>query len=190
MDWTSIILGLAGITATLIASGIGHYFTYKDRNSGYREELYKIQIENIVKCFETINKLQKLMNLHHGITNQQGEAKIWEDLSSEFYKFSNLVDRSSAVLPTDIYIVLSDFNTLCEKYIDAKNSNDLSSIDLQKIQAKNMKFALLSRQYLGVDELSDENLRLTTEGNFTKLLKMEDSTWVNFAKELSKINQK
>ena len=189
MDYSSLILGLAGIFSTLLTSGLALYFTYKDRNSGYRESLFDKQVEYIINCFEQVNTVQRLINIHQDKINKPVSKQVWDDFLVEAEKLSTLVDKSSSILPTEIYTTLAEFNNVCEKYIVAKKQQKLNSFKLQDMHALNLKFALTSREYIGVDPLSEENLKLTTEGNFETLIEMPDSSWNRFAEELSNQNK-
>ncbi|MGO9147509.1 MAG: hypothetical protein ACLQDF_14185 [Desulfomonilia bacterium] len=50
----TLIIGLAGIASTLIAGGLGSYFTARARSSPLRETLFSKQLELMTKVIKEL----------------------------------------------------------------------------------------------------------------------------------------
>ena len=174
MNLDTLIVGLAGILATLIASGLGLYFTAKARSAPLRETLYKEQLELIKKI---IFKQGRIRNYAIILASDISEFK--ERAESDYRKcvsgFSELSDEAGAVLPTELYVEIKKLeNFLCDFLAMYEDRPGECPEELDNLAGISTKVALVARAVMGVDELSQESLKLFSSGkNFKNLVDIE-----------------
>ena len=75
-------------------------------------------------------------------------------------KLSRLTDVAAAILPTDVYVELNRLNSSVTSFLVAADEGQIDKAFPQEIGPKAAKVALLARSSLGIDELSEESLKL------------------------------
>jgi len=180
----TLIIGLAGIIATLIASSLGLYFTAKARSAPFREMLYSKQIQLIIQI------IHKQSRFHIFATLLVGDDSTYKDQAREDIRiclkdYSELTEKAAAILPTDLWVEIKQLSSYMTKLVVNYDENGkLEGEDIKKLSAKGAKVGLISRAILGVDELSDESIKLfSSTDNIERLAKIEAEELVNLAEE-------
>lgn len=173
VKFITMIVGLTGILATLISSSIGHYFTAKARASGFRQVLYNKQLDLIVDFFHIHGRFKIFAVLfieeHH---LEDAEPDMRRCVKSH----SELLETASAILPVEQYVILKQLGEMMTNFlIKFDEDEELIQDDLIEFTALELKFALLSRSLLGVDELTTENVGLiSTKKSYKRLIHLKD----------------
>ena len=180
----TLIIGLAGIIGTVIASGLGLYFTAKARSAPIRELLYAKQIEVITQI---IHK-QARFRVYAVILS--GEDSTFKDVARDDIgnctkEYSELTEKASALLPTDLWVEVKQLSNFITKVI--ANYDEKATIDedsLSKLAGMDTKVAMVSRIILGIDELTEESLKLFSSAeNLEKVAKIEFDYFERLAKK-------
>ncbi len=83
----TIWISIAGLAATVTASGIGFYFSEKSQRSPLRQELYKKQVEYLTEFVAQATRLQMLAEYYTAghITFEEGSEaeKAWEVIAEQ-----------------------------------------------------------------------------------------------------------
>jgi hypothetical protein len=158
----TLVIGLAGIIATLLSSGLGLYYVALARRSPMRDLLYAKQLDLIVKILNTAGRIRVFTTILLG-QDVQFKIEAREDLRIALKRLSRLSDDAAALLPTELFAEvrrLTDLAVDIAVKIDASHPAQLSEFDAQMA-----KTALMARALLGVDELSDESIALFAKRN-------------------------
>lgn len=160
-----LIIGLAGIVATLIASGAGLYFTAKARTGPLREVLYSKQVELLCRIVHR----QSRFRVYATILRCEDETddayafkeKAREDIAQCFREFSETQEEAAAVLPTEGWVEIKKLSDCMSGILgEYDESKGIKQASFTNLVARMTKVALLARVVLGVDELTDESLSL------------------------------
>lgn len=158
---TALVLGLAGLVATLLSSSLGLYFTAKARTSPLREHLYREQVELTLRILRTSGRA-KLFAAVLADEDSPHLERAREDLRRRIMELARLSDSAAAILPTELYVEVRRLANLFSEYSEAFDEK----VDLTEFPGKFAghmgKTAILARTYLGVDQLSAESARLFT----------------------------
>jgi hypothetical protein len=156
----TLIIGLSGIAGTLIASGLGLYFTAKARSSSLRETLFKKQLEIMARITHLLGRFRVFATILAANDNEYKEHAR-EDIRECIKIFSEIQEEGAAILPTELWIEVKKMNDHMAKIplnYDKGESISKESIDLYI--AIMSKIVLLGRVVIGVDELTEENIKL------------------------------
>lgn len=170
----TLIIGLAGIIATLIASGAGLYFTAKARSSPLRETLFSKQVELLSRIVHKQSRFRVYATILHGNDDTHKE-RAREDIAECFREFSELQEEAAAVLPTEVWVEIKklcdDMSNILGKY-DEKGG--IEGANFKNLVARMTKVALVTRVVLGIDELTGESLSLfTASKDYERIANME-----------------
>lgn len=75
-------------------------------------------------------------------------------------QLSELKDRAAALLPTEAFVAVSELSTCVSDFIESLEQGAQNAELKTALGAKAAQFGLIARQALGIDELSEETLRL------------------------------
>ena len=155
----TLIMGIAGIVATLIASGLGLYFTARARSAPLRELLYAKQIKLLLDVLRAIGRIRVFVPL---LLDEESPHKerAREDIRKVVKKFSQLTDAAAAVLPTELYAEISGIGQLVVDFLVDYDAGREREQFPDQLLGRASKTALLARTLLGTDELSEESLAL------------------------------
>jgi hypothetical protein len=171
----TLIIGLAGISSTLISSGLGIYFTARARSAPLRELLYSKQVDLISKIIQKQARYRVYATVLSDDKTTTFHERALEDIGECVKEYSELTERAAAILPTDLWVEIKRLSTAMTDLLG--DYDEVSKIDQDKlitIMAIDAKVALLSRAVLGVDELTDESLRLfSSTKSFERLATLE-----------------
>jgi hypothetical protein len=152
------VIAVAGLIATACSSAISYYFAQRARTEPYREHLYLRQVETVEMVLDRASELYMLLGeLTGDHPDISAHDQIWHRASAVFEQFSALSSRVMACLPTgllDQYSTLSNLGThllvdLAKEY--------LTTAVLADFEVGLEGFAAASREFLGVDPLSEES---------------------------------
>lgn len=181
----TLFIGLAGIASTLIASGLGIYFTAKARSAPLRELLYSRQVELISKIIHKQARYRVYATVLSDAETAAFHKRARNDIGNCVKEYSELTEQAAAMLPTDLWIEISRLsNAMTAQLVNYDKTSKIDPDEMVQIVAMETKVALLSRAVLGVDELTDESLRLfSSSKGFENLAKIELSELEELARE-------
>jgi hypothetical protein len=157
----TLIIGLAGISSTLISSGLGIYYTARARSAPLRELLYSKQVELISKIIHKQARYRVYATVLSGDETAAFHERALEDIGECVKEYSELTEQGAAILPTDLWVAIKHLSSaMTDLVVDYDEVSKIDQDKLLAIIAMDAKVALLSRAVLGVDELTDESLRL------------------------------
>jgi hypothetical protein len=203
MDQMSLFLGLAGLVSTLIASMLGLYYTNKARSGAYREFLYKKQVEIIVEYFDLFTALKSLagtldISSKYSATKYSDRKRIWEEMQSKMISFYDTTPKvAGALLPRELFTAIVDVGSACNDflYIASKEAPEKKEFAeaFANIQAYNLHFVLLARDFMGIDALSEESMKIYSKVP-DSLFSISQSYWPIakgvFAKDTRRVSSK
>lgn len=169
----TLIIGLAGIIATLISSSLGFYFIARARSAPLRELLYSKQIELITQIIGKQSRFRVFASLLVGDDpTYKDRARV--DIGNCVKNYSELTEKAAAILPTELWIDIKRLsNYMTELVVIYDENRKLDKEHTAKLSAMDAKVALISRAVLGVDELTQESLELFSSGkNYEGLVKI------------------
>ena len=158
----TLIVGLSGIGATLIASGLGIYFTAKARSNSLREALFNKQLDLISK----IMRKQGLFRVYASILAGKQDTykdRAMEEIAACTKDFSGIQEEGAAILPIELWGEVKKLNLfMTEILVDYDEGKGISDNSFKTLVAMMTKIGLLSRAITGTDELTDESLSIYT----------------------------
>jgi hypothetical protein len=156
----TLILGLAGIFATLISASLGFFFTAKARSAPLRELLYVKQIELIYKIMPELKKIIVYFAILSG-TDETVKEKTEKTLLEHCSIFSDLVDEGEVVLPTKLCIMCSMVNSEVTRMLsEYEVKREIVKNKIGRLTATSLQLIINARSMFGVDPLSEESLSL------------------------------
>jgi hypothetical protein len=156
----TLIIGLAGIFSTLISSGLGIYFTGKGRSAPLRQSLFNKQLELITKIIHKQGRIRVFFTILSGSDDTYKELAR-DDIGECVKKFSELQEEGAAILPTELWVEVKQLNSqITGMLVEYDEGRGISENSMGDLVARETKVALLSRVVLGIDELTEESLKL------------------------------
>ena len=180
----TLIIGLSGITATLIASGLGFYFTAKARSSSLREALFKKQLDIIARIMHKQGRFRVFATILTG-EDDMFEDQARKEIGDCTRDFSEIQEEGAAILPTELWIEVKKLNDyMINILLSYDEGKGLSEDSLRTLAAMMAKIGMLARIVIGVDELTEESLTLfTSKKKYEKLASIK-------IKQLKKLHEK
>ncbi len=139
----TFILGITGIVATLISSGLGLYFTARSRTAPLRNHLYSKQIDLIVEVFRAIGRIRIYMTIIVAPEVDEHQAQALNDLRGKVSELSQLVDSATALFPTDLYVEINQLSSVVADFLVNFNTEHDTTGFLEDIVGRTTKMALL-----------------------------------------------
>jgi len=177
----TLIVGLAGIGSTLIASSLGIYFTAKARSGALRAALYNNQLEILKQIIHKQERFRIFATMLASDDNtHKDEAR--NDIGKCFIDFSKIQEEGAALLPTKLWTEVRELNVYMLKIIESYDKGEAISNDgMVTLVAMMTKVVLLTRATVGIDELSKESVNLfSSKKRYDKLTDIK----LNFFKNL------
>lgn len=170
----TLIVGLAGIIATLISSSLGLYFIAKARSSALRESLFTQQLDLVKK----IVFKQGRVRVYFTVLMDKGgpfEEQAREDAGESVRDFSEFQEEGAAILPVELWVEVKQLNdVMTDILVSYDDAGEITRDHMKSLVAHATKVGLLSRAVLGIDELTTESLKLyTSEKSFKRLADLE-----------------
>jgi hypothetical protein len=158
---TTLLIGLAGLASTVVASGVGFYFTHKAQRTPLRQELYKQQIDCLSEFVVHATRMQQLATSIASGTDlfeSGGEADIaWETLNASILE---ITQRAGLVLPAAAYSTLTAYRAAQRDFEDALLAKQDIKPKLQAMQGAFGHVFMVGREVVGADHLSTESIKL------------------------------
>ncbi len=158
----TLIIGLAGISGTIIASILGLYFTARARSAPLREMLYAKQVELITQI---IYKQGRFRNYVLVLSGKEPNFKdlARDDIGKCVKEYSEMTEKAAAILPTELWVEIRKLNDfMVDLIIEYDDNATIDEKSLSKFASMHTKVALISRVVLGIDELTGESIKLFT----------------------------
>nr|WP_321329360.1 hypothetical protein [Alcaligenes faecalis] len=171
---TTLVVGLAGILATLIVSGLGLYYTAKARSSSLRDALFDRQLELAISIAYFQSRARVFLTILAGDDNTFKE-QARSDLAQHFKDFCESEEKSSVILPVELWIEVKGLSSAISCLIqEFDESEQIDKKQFRLCIARMTKVALLSRATLGVDELTEQSLSLfSSQKDYSRLATIE-----------------
>jgi hypothetical protein len=161
-DTQTIILGIAGLVATLISSGLGLFFTSRARADPLREQLYIKQVEITSRAARLFGRMCTYTTILQDPETSDFKEQAWDDLREAVEELGEVSHSSAVLLPTDIYAGVKRLEGLVLDFLVAHATGEDTGNFSETLASHSGKVLLLARAYLGVDELSVESASLFT----------------------------
>ena len=172
----TLVIGLSGITATLISSALGLYFTSKARSSPLREMLYSKQIDLIVSIISKTGRI-RIFTTILASKDSTFKDRARDDLGDYVKILYELTEQGAAILPTELWIEVKKLSEHVVTISDEYDKNKI--IDSNQI----VKLSAIG-SVLGVDELTEESIKIfSSKKAFGNLANIEISYFENMARE-------
>lgn len=155
----TLVVGLAGILGTVISSGLGLYFVARARTAPLREQLYLKQVDIVLDIIDAYARARNFVVLVSDSASQHRD-RAFDDLTEMMPHLNKLEAKAAAILPTELYLEAAHVNTALHEIIAGIEANTDTAQFVDTFHAHRTKTALISRIVLGVDELSDDTVRL------------------------------
>jgi len=156
-ETVTLVLGLAGLLATLASSGMGLYFTARARRSPIRELLYARQLDLILRILRVVGRARLCATILVS-DDETFKEQARDDMRIAVSRLSHLTNDAAALLPTDLFAEVRKLSDIAVDVVSKiEESEPTTSI---RLEAQAAKTALMARALLGVDELSDESMKL------------------------------
>lgn len=170
----TLIIGLAGIGATLIASGLGIYFTAKARSNVLREALFKKQLDLIARIMHKQGRFMVFASILAGEKDTYTD-QAREEIGVCVKDFSEIQEEGTAILPTELWIEVKKVNAhMIEILVSYDERKGISEDSYKTLVAKMTKVGLLARTVVGADQLTEESLNLfSSKKNYEGLVNFE-----------------
>ncbi len=184
MDWLVFSIALAGLLSTIIVSIIGFYFTNRARTQNYRSYLYQKQLDLIIDIIDLMQLLELDLDLVISSKTEQDRNIYLQIFNDHFLEFSEKQRISSSLFSIDLYEQINRSNNLAQSIVITLNDEGGNIDDLNKLKAFNVQFALLAREFMGVEKLSEQTVNLfTKKKELSSLTSLEDNALVDMVKE-------
>ncbi len=169
-----LIVGLVGIISTLIASGLGLYFTAKARSGTLREALFDNQLELITKIVHKQGRIRVFATILSS-SDDRFKEQARDDIGKCLKEFSELQEEAAAILPTELWIEVKQLNDgMVQMLADYDEGKSVTEDCLRELIARETKVALLSRAVIGTDELTEQSMKLfSKKGDLERLSDIE-----------------
>ena len=170
----TLIVGLSGIGATLIASGLGIYFTAKARSSALREALFNRQLDLIARTIHKQGRFRIFATILAG-EDETYKDQARKDIGDCTRDFSEIQEEGAAILPIKLWVEVKNLNDHMTGILVSYDEGSGISDDSFKILVAMMaKIALLSRAVIGADQLTEESLSIfSSKKEYENLVKIE-----------------
>lgn len=179
----TLLLGMAGLVATLISSALGLYFTARARAAPMRQHLYEKQLALMLRVIELIGRIRVFAPM---VLEKDGPhvERALGDLRVKVHELSEASDSAAALLPTELYIEVNRLSRVVAQFLTDYDAGKDTSWFPDDLAGRAAKTALLSRVFLGVDELSDESAKLFGgQGGISKVGKLAPADIVRSVKK-------
>lgn len=158
-DITALVLGIGGLVATGMIGALGLYFTAKARSAPLREALYARQLTVIVDLLQLIENARLYVAIGLG-EDTDYRQRAHSDLVGCMPELNRYRSLASALLPVEIFVEVSRVSDVLSAFIETLERESPDPTLQEQLAEHCMRLALLSRQLLGIDELSEVSIKL------------------------------
>lgn len=180
----TLIISIVAILATLTSSLIGHYFTAKARSSSFKQVLYNKQVDLFIKIIHKQGRFKVFATLLLPGAEEFAE-KAYNDICELIKDYSILTEEAAAIIPADLWILYRNCSSAMSEFVDRYDKGLLTSTnDMLQFTAIDVKVALMTRSFIGVDKLSEENVRLfSTKNELRRVTEIEIDVFEELARQ-------
>ena len=169
----TLIIGIAGLLATVFTGFLGFYYADKARKDKYQHAVFTEQFEMLKKANLLVGRADNLAVM---VNPPRGEFfdKAIEDIRQIVPNIASIIHEGSSILPTELWVDLNHFADALIGILERRDSE--AEIEVEQVidvRAKAAMFASATRALLGVDELSEETSKLIKGESQTELLSEE-----------------
>ncbi|MFJ3448028.1 hypothetical protein ACIPM0_07330 [Pseudomonas sichuanensis] len=151
----TLVVGVAGIAATLLVSAMGLYYTAQARVAPLRDALFTRQLDTAMQ----IGHLQSRIRVFATLMSGEGSPYALQarnDIADYYKQYCELEEKSAVIMPVEFWLELKGMSKqYCDVLEEFDEDGVVSAISLSKLESRMAKMALLCRALIGVDELSD-----------------------------------
>lgn len=161
MNSSELWIAIAGLSATVISSAMGFYYTHRARTAPYREHLYLRQVETIQLVLDRGSDVYVLIGeVIDGQPDIVAHDKVWHEAAAAFDRLAALSPRATASLPNTLLDQYNRLNVVGTKLLVDLAKKYLSKSSLGEYEEALQEFASTSRELIGVEPLSEESRTL------------------------------
>ena len=170
----TLIIGLAGIFSTLISSMLGIYFIAKSRSAALRESLFNQQLDLIKKIIYKQGRIRIFVAILNDPDSPFTE-EARNDVRECVRDYSELQEEGAAILPTELWVEINQLNDFVTGIlVSYDEGRGVGLENMRELAARAAKVALLSRVILGIDELTEESLKIySSKKNLDRVASLE-----------------
>jgi hypothetical protein len=154
------IFSVVGITMTALLGLYNLYINIKSQRKTHRELFFN-------KQFDFFMNLQSLIAVFEDLVYDLNESHIYQDACQEqIFVLANdidmLISKNELIIPDSLYGKLSDYSGLCHKIysLSKKEPIKIDKIFKSELVRKNIDLLDDIREYIGIEQLSEENRKL------------------------------
>ncbi len=149
-----------------------------------REMLYAKQIDLIVSIIFKIERIRIFVTILAG-EDPTFKERARNDLGDGVKDISELTEKGAAILPTELWIEIKKLSSQVTSILVEYDKNEsIDSDQLVKLSAMGAKVFLVARSVLGVDELSEESIKIfSSKKEFERLASIETSGFEAMVRE-------
>lgn len=171
MDNGQFWIAIAGILATLTASGIGFYFSYRAQRAPLRDHLYTKQVDVLTDFSIGATRLLKIAAMLQDTSklskdDQHSLDESWDTVSGRLLDITQI---GGVVLPSDLYSGLTAFRACAEAYEIAVVEKVNISKAYYELMGAASHVQMSSRELVGADSLGLEALKLHDKGGYANI---------------------
>lgn len=167
-NYFSLILAIAGLISTSAVATIGLYFTARARSAPMRECLYSKQLGLAQSMFKIFGQIRIFAILLSPESEYRDRAR--SDMRSLVKSLSTMTDEAAVLFPTDVYVEVKRVGDAITSFVANCDAGKYEKSALDQLASQEAKAALMVRILLGIDELSEESIRLFSKNDsLTKL---------------------
>ena len=173
MDNTSFYLAIAGLASTIIASGIGFYYTHKARTEDYRSFLYQKQFDLIIGIMEQLQMME--LDLDLALTDEvsSGKSEYIDLFNRHYLELAEMQHKGSIIFPVELYGKVNGAFKKAQDIVIKLSRENIANGDLVEFRATNLEVGLIAREFMGVDKLSTQSTKIfSTHKEVSKLDEM------------------
>ncbi len=154
-DWLYAI----GIISTLAVSLIALVINIRNRRNAIREHLYKEQMKYFHDLFRNLNEIN---NTFYEVVRLGLNEEIYQGLDALMEKTYDHIEANDFITPDPLFkpinTALKSADDLFSETIKAKGK--LTKEEIKPSQSHYFELVEEVREFLGIDKLSEENLKL------------------------------
>ena len=172
---STVLVGLAGLVTTLVASALGLFFTYKARTEPYRGALYAHQVQGVSDLLEATAETQQRVQTFLAATEENAKHLAHEKMHRTIIDVMPLFGRVAGLMPKRFGPFLGNYYRCLTDLLFAVHSHGSLDAIIRSLDVALSQLLDVLREFLRVDQLTDETLSLLKAESLKELLALEES---------------
>ncbi|MEM9998344.1 MAG: hypothetical protein AAF809_11635 [Bacteroidota bacterium] len=156
----ALILGLAGILSGFLTGAVGLFLSSRARSTPLRQYLFQQQIELGRRLGVVIGRIRLMPSIIRLSDDPDHRQQASADLRSELAELEVLYTEASGILPTDVFVEISKLISAIFDFLKAYDEGVVDQGHQEAIGGHAVRTLLVFRTALGIDMLSDRNMKL------------------------------